>query len=102
MLVADPDRPLEESTAPQGSRTRSANGGGLEMVGGPLEFVRSWFENVLQRPVVDDTGLLGRYDLSMSWVDRDSLFEELRRVGLDLVPDRGPVSMLVVGPRDAK
>jgi len=99
VLVADPDASFVESTAPEGSRTRSAYGGGLEMVGWEMDFVRSWLENVLQRPVIDDTGLLGQYDLSMSWVDRESLFEELLRVGLDLVPDRGPVPFLIVEPR---
>jgi len=91
--------PWAESNAPQGERTQSAFGGGVSMVGAPLEFLRSWCENIVQTPVLDETGLAGHYDLELSWVDSKSFQAELTRVGLELARARKPVRVLRVETR---
>ena len=53
----------------------------------------------MQAPVMDRTGLSGRYDLNLQF-DRTniipSVITQLHRAGLELVPSREPVEMLVV------
>lgn len=88
-----------ESKAPESKRTSSAFGGGLTMIGQPIEYLRSWFENTLQQPVIDETGLSGRYDVEMTWVDSQTFHEEVARLGLALDSDRRLVKVLVVTSR---
>jgi uncharacterized protein (TIGR03435 family) len=67
----------------------------------------SVLEEVVERPVVDKTGLTGAYDLHLKWTpdlttasDRDtlpSIFTALQeQLGLKLQPNKGPVKTLVV------
>ena len=57
---------------------------------------------VLDRPVIDTTGLKGRYDFTLEWAQRDpdtgpSLFTALQeQLGLRLVAQKGPVEVLVI------
>jgi uncharacterized protein (TIGR03435 family) len=56
------------------------------------------FESVLSQPVIDETKLLGRYDLHLDWDDAapHGLVEKLReQVGLELVPARRQIEVLV-------
>lgn len=99
VLSLAPGSRWQPSAAPESEWTRSASGGGLEMVGWPIEFARSWFENISGKPVVDETGLLERYDLKMDWVDSQTFKDELARVGLQLQPAMRPLRVLVVEPR---
>jgi uncharacterized protein (TIGR03435 family) len=41
----------------------------------------SWMQTVLDRPVVDQTGLTGRYDFELKWTPDDSQFAVFRGVG---------------------
>ncbi|MEM9798843.1 MAG: redoxin domain-containing protein [Planctomycetota bacterium] len=91
--------PWPPSTAPKAERTGRAYGGGLNHVGQPFDNARRWFENVLQMPVVDETGLDDRYDLKLEWVDGESFRAELARVGLELERATRPVRCLVVEPK---
>jgi uncharacterized protein (TIGR03435 family) len=62
-----------------------------------------WLEETFDRPVIDETGLTGSYDVDLHWrpahgqseVDafRQALLDQL---GLELVPDRRLTDMLVV------
>ena len=53
-------------------------------------------------PVIDRTGLPGKYDFSLSWDYLDKtkripmITDELKQVGIELVPSREPIEMLVV------
>ena len=56
------------------------------------------------RPVVDRTGLTGRFDFTLNWApegstdtDAPSIFTAVQeQLGLKLEPSRGPVDVLVV------
>jgi uncharacterized protein (TIGR03435 family) len=98
-LTFDPEtHEWPETTAPESEHTFMAFGGGLTMVGGTMEPVRSWFENVKQKPVIDETGLEGLRDLELEWVDGASFDAALAEHGLELWPERRKVRFLVVEP----
>lgn len=67
-------------------------------------------ENRLGRPVLDETGLTGQYDLEFSWGEemepeqtRASLIDSLKaQAGLTLTGDKRAVEMLVMEPAGAK
>ncbi len=88
-----------ESTAPAADQRAMSYGGGIQHVGQPLDKARGWFENMLQMPVIDETGLTGSYDIEMDWVDGDTFNTELARIGLQLTAARRPVTYLTVDPR---
>jgi len=68
--------------------------------------VESFFgviESEMNVPVIDETGLTGRYDVELNWQPRageknsDAFRRALReQLGLELVPDRRPIDTLVV------
>jgi uncharacterized protein (TIGR03435 family) len=74
-----------------------------------LSVVAQILEYFFDKPIVDQTGMDGRYDLKFilnvkSWNDiaanpegiRETLLNELDEAGLELVPSREPIEMLVV------
>jgi len=74
----------------------------------PVDTLTSYFESGLQVPIVDETGLTGDYDFSLSWIqspDKHDLelpgLDELNpillnQLGLELIPTNMPIEMLVV------
>lgn len=94
-------RPVTASTP------RAQAGPGEQIVRASLDgFFVQYLENILQRPVIDQTGLKGFFDIQWP-VNRglrgpnDAAFEETRKMvleqlGLDLVKTNMPVEMLVV------
>jgi uncharacterized protein (TIGR03435 family) len=44
----------------------------------------TWMQTVLDRPVVDHTGLTDRYDLTLKWTPDDSQFAQFRSSGMQL------------------
>ena len=73
----------------------------------PVSLLRDYLEVwAYRKPVIDQTGLTGRYDFVLDWpkpmgyvgekgqvILKENLINEL---GLELVPSREPVEMLIV------
>jgi uncharacterized protein (TIGR03435 family) len=88
------------------------NGGHIHCFGEPLSSappipplgLTKYLEMYLQSPVIDETGLTEYYDIDLKWKERgeadpnhDALKQAvLNQLGLELVPDRQPIEMVVV------
>lgn len=82
--------------------------GKLKVTNIPMSFLADTLSNRVDKIVLDKTGLIGRYDLQMSWSPEEltskgnapvgpSLFTALQeQLGLKLVSQKGPVEILVV------
>jgi len=72
-----------------------------------------WLRSELGRPVVDSTGLTGKYDFKLQWVPDESqpngggeiqppdftgpsIFYAIQELGLKLEATKGPVEVLVI------
>jgi uncharacterized protein (TIGR03435 family) len=53
------------------------------------DFVHSMQKNVLDLPVVDQTGLSGRYDFALNWVPDEFQFSEVRTSAGSQIPSNG-------------
>jgi uncharacterized protein (TIGR03435 family) len=58
-------------------------------------------ENLLQIPVIDQTGVANKFDIDLKWNRNDPQHNSLKQalldqLGLELVPSREPIEMLVV------
>jgi uncharacterized protein (TIGR03435 family) len=60
-------------------------------------------ETTVGKPVLNETGLSGRYDLKLQWrpkpgeSEKDAYCRALsEQLGLELVPDRAPIQTLIV------
>jgi uncharacterized protein (TIGR03435 family) len=66
----------------------------------PISFVADYLEGTFDKPVIVQPGLSGNYDITFQWEDvegkKQALTDELAQAGLELVPSREPVEMLVV------
>jgi len=101
VLTAPSGKPaaLVESTGAGG------RGGPWEMGDGKLEMTEcsmaqltTVLESHVGRPVLDETGLSGRYDIKLKYDTsvRDGLLDALRSIGLEVDPGRRPIEFLVV------
>ena len=66
-----------------------------------LVFFMEGFGNFGGRPVVDETGLKGEYELKLSYLteDPDAFFKELNTLGLEAVLEEREVEMLIIYDR---
>jgi uncharacterized protein (TIGR03435 family) len=96
------------------SGTIGSTAGSVRGTGQTLAQLAAFLTRNVDRPVVDRSGLSGRFDFDLSWTadelraagvdaasvpasDRASLFTALREsLGLELEPERGPVEFLVI------
>ena len=69
----------------------------------PPFYLTKYLESFLKMPVIDETGLVGKYDIDFRWKEEgdknhDAMKKVLRdQVGLELVPVNRPIEMLIVG-----
>lgn len=64
------------------------------------DFVHSMQRNVLDRPIVDQTGLSGRYDFGLSWVPDEFQFSAVRTPGGPQMPSNTEGADLVTALRE--
>jgi hypothetical protein len=66
----------------------------------PISNTMEFLEGVFQKPVIGQAGLAGRYDFTFQWQEPQQLetvlAKELEQVGLELVPSRESIEMVVV------
>ena len=112
LKVRRPNAPgLKPAAAPRSPSVSFWGLGHLRRSSGSTQMIAFDIEQNLQIPVVDETGLTGRYDYDIQWDDelkwddagqwyyantnglKQALLDEL---GLELVPGREPVEVLVV------
>jgi len=87
----------------QGGSARSG-AGQFSCVNQPLSCLTSFLENYFHIPIVDDTGLQGRFNIDLAWDQSDFEHQNpnalkqalLVELGLELNPAKEPVEMLVV------
>ena len=66
----------------------------------PISKIADFLEHTFDKPVIVQSDLTGKYDITFQWEqgqnERRALSDELAQAGLELVPDREPIEMLVV------
>ncbi len=85
--------------------------GFLRMSGASMEEFAYWLSTQLNQPIIESTGLTGRYDLKLEWADdsqpsgpdataeapRMSIFAAVEyQLGLKLESTKGPVEVLII------
>lgn len=78
--------------------------GSIQFPNVPIAFLVSYLENTLQLPVVDQTGLTGKYDIQIPTIPPGQTADRMERLrstfhdqlGLDLVTTNAAVEILVV------
>ncbi|AHJ96629.1 hypothetical protein Hsw_1034 [Hymenobacter swuensis DY53] len=75
----------------------SWSGRGFEAEGGRVEMLREFLENMASKPVVDETGLTGRYDIRLELQPEDKMPEvkqHLQKLGLTLEEATRPIDVV--------
>jgi uncharacterized protein (TIGR03435 family) len=100
-LTAPSGKPkgLKETTS-MGGMSKSGYGT-FEMAGFGMTQVAHMMQHVLRKPIVDKTGIDGRFDLSLQYEEMrpESLMESLREFGFDFEPSKVQTEFLVVNER---
>src|SRR6266480_313210 len=105
LSVKNPDTGgLRPSTTQRGESSYRFTPGQFVCVNKPLRTLAGDLEAYFEIPVIDQTGLTGNFDIDLKWNERDwqhrnpeALKQALvAHLGLELVPSREPVEMLVV------
>ena len=105
-FVLKPGQPTEHltPTVATGSSSLSSGGGSLNCVNQSMTSLASSLEEILKKPVIDETRLTNRYDFQLLWnmetsgeTDPIKLAGALRgQLGLELAPARRAVEVLKV------
>jgi len=108
-LVTDKNGPKFRESPPAAKGILRMNGAGrITASGGTMTQLAGWFSNAngVDRPVLDETGLTGRYDFALEWSNplvgptdstAPSIFTALpEQLGLRLEPRRAPVEVFVI------
>ena len=96
--------PNAQGLRPTKSRNVSTQNNGsnhFSCVNQSVFYVAGMLEGNLQIPVIDKTGLTQNFDIDLNWNQNDPQHNSLKQalldqLGLELVPSREPVEMLVV------
>jgi uncharacterized protein (TIGR03435 family) len=87
---------LQSSSSPANGGTRN---GSIDLPGFPFVRFASTLEDFLHRPVLNETGLSGRYDFALTWDPGNdvSLVNAVKdKLGLDLTAAKRPMDCLTI------
>jgi uncharacterized protein (TIGR03435 family) len=75
-----------------------ATGGSLKLAYCPVSIIAGMLEGAVKRPVVDETGITGKYDIQLSYdkPDPEGAIEAIEKAGFKLEPARRMIDYLVV------
>ncbi|HYL75787.1 MAG TPA: TIGR03435 family protein [Bryobacteraceae bacterium] len=93
--LTDPGK-LQSSS---GASSISGQSGSVQVSNASMSAICNLLTRSFERPVIDETGLEGRYSFDLEWTagDRESLVKAIReRLGLTLTEDRRKVDVLQV------
>ena len=79
-----------------------AVGGSLKLLNSEVSMIAELLESVIQKPVVDETGVVGEFALQISW-DRDNRMapiEAIRKAGFKVEAGRRKIDFLTVTRRE--
>ena len=73
-------------------------GEGITLQGEPIERLRAYYEEVIQFPVVDETGYDNVYDIAVKWYEENPKqgLDELTKYGLELKKAKRPIDFLIL------
>jgi uncharacterized protein (TIGR03435 family) len=76
--------------------------GKLRLVNGSMDALASSLEDGLEVPVVNETGIDGKFDVELEFPakDGDAAKAALKTLGLELIQEDRPIQMLEVSPRE--
>jgi uncharacterized protein (TIGR03435 family) len=88
-----------EGAAPQPKSARSGQESGVIRRNATVREFAAELGDALQKPVFDETGIDGRFDLSLYWKSRDTASLQAaakEQLGMKLVEEKRPVEILVI------
>ena len=90
--------PLKLQPATSASSSHWGKPGDVEMLSVSVASLTGLATRVLSKPVLDETGIEGKFDISVHWdlQDSASFVEAVKKLGLRLVPLQQPFEYLVV------
>ncbi|MFT5891203.1 MAG: hypothetical protein ACI9Y7_001304, partial [Dokdonia sp.] len=73
-------------------------GEGITLQGEPMERLCAYYEEVIQFPVVDETGYDKIYDIAVKWYEENPKqgLDELTKYGLQLKKAKRPIDFLIL------
>ena len=99
VYILTQDKTQKSFTPSRRKQLFSSGGGGIEAAGAPMNVLRDYVENTLNRPVLDETGLTDKYDFNLEVRQEDlkqSMAESLKKLGLTLVEATRDIDFLVL------
>ncbi|OWY71049.1 hypothetical protein B7486_10590 [cyanobacterium TDX16] len=98
-IPAGKQHKLTPAAIDEGGQAMSSWPRGLEMTNGPFDSFVDTLARSLKRPVMDETGLADRFDISLEWDDDspDAIIKAVESsLGLELLPAKREVEFLVI------
>ena len=95
------DSRISKGGSPVGYMTADISSAKIVITNQPISTLAAQLEGLLEIPTVDQTGLNKNFDINLKWNRVDPRHDNLKnalldQLGLELVPGREPVEMLVV------
>ena len=81
-----------------GKSSSALSSQGLTMINTPFSRVSAFLQTAMKITVIDETGITGTYDVEIPYFNEDPnrIYEELKKIGLELVDDKRSMETLVI------